>query len=86
RISKISKIDIQVFKSTTHAPHANANTTSSVTGRNSKLVTITPNASDGGLLCRWGSFGPQELDRFNKLLEKPVRLKPSWPNNEDMAT
>ncbi|MFQ6665887.1 hypothetical protein Gotur_032447 [Gossypium turneri] len=32
-----------------------------VTGRSSNLVTIAPNASDGGLLCRWGSFGPQEL-------------------------
>ncbi|KAH1082672.1 hypothetical protein J1N35_022433 [Gossypium stocksii] len=49
-------------------------------------MTIAPNASDGGLLLRWGSFGPQELARFKELLEKPVRLKPSWPDSEDMAT
>ncbi|KAK5832982.1 hypothetical protein PVK06_016791 [Gossypium arboreum] len=30
-----------------------------VTGQSSKPVTIEPNASDGGLLLRWGSFGPQ---------------------------
>ncbi|KAK5775319.1 hypothetical protein PVK06_043194 [Gossypium arboreum] len=29
-----------------------------VTGQSSKPVTIEPNASDGGLLLRWGSFGP----------------------------
>ncbi|MBA0700698.1 hypothetical protein Goari_020575 [Gossypium aridum] len=32
-----------------------------VTGRSSKPVTIVPNAFDRGLLCRWGSFGQQEL-------------------------
>ncbi|MFQ6627275.1 hypothetical protein Gotur_004930 [Gossypium turneri] len=57
-----------------------------VTGRSSKPVTIAPNASKGGLLLRWGSFGLRELARFKELLEKPVRLKPSWPDNEDMAT
>ncbi|KAH1130283.1 hypothetical protein J1N35_001661 [Gossypium stocksii] len=50
--------------------------------RSSKLMTITPNTSDGGLLCRWGSFG----QFFSKLFEKSVRLKPGWPDNEDMAT
>ncbi|KAG8474384.1 hypothetical protein CXB51_034110 [Gossypium anomalum] len=39
-----------------------------------------------GLLLRWGSFGPRELARFKELLEKPVRLKPGWPDSEDMAT
>ncbi|KAK5835089.1 hypothetical protein PVK06_010774 [Gossypium arboreum] len=57
-----------------------------VTGRSSKPMTIAPNVSNGGLLFRWGSFGPQELARFGKLLEKPVRLKPKWPNDEDMTT
>ncbi|MBA0646136.1 hypothetical protein Goklo_014125, partial [Gossypium klotzschianum] len=32
------------------------------------------------------SFGPQELARFGKLLEKLVRLKLDWIDNEDMAT
>ncbi|KAK5811618.1 hypothetical protein PVK06_026969 [Gossypium arboreum] len=32
-----------------------------VTGQSSKPVTIEPNASDGGLLLRRGSFGPREL-------------------------
>ncbi|MFQ6658224.1 hypothetical protein Gotur_027582, partial [Gossypium turneri] len=53
-----------------------------VTGRSSKPVTIAPNASNGGLLLRWGSFGPRKLARFKELLEKPVRLKPGWPDNE----
>ncbi|KAK8301352.1 hypothetical protein V6Z11_D04G014000 [Gossypium hirsutum] len=57
-----------------------------VTGRSSKPVTSVPNASNGGLLLRWGSFGPQELARFKKILEKPVRLKPGWPDSEKMAT
>ncbi|KAH1129733.1 hypothetical protein J1N35_001111 [Gossypium stocksii] len=57
-----------------------------VTGQSSKPVTITPNASDGGLLLRWGSFGLRELARFKELLEKPIRLKPSWPDDEYMAT
>ncbi|KAH1031636.1 hypothetical protein J1N35_043810 [Gossypium stocksii] len=56
-----------------------------IMGRSSKPVTIAPNASDGGLLCRWGSFDPQKLAQFGKLLEKPVRLKPGWPNNGDMT-
>ncbi|MFQ6630504.1 hypothetical protein Gotur_009118, partial [Gossypium turneri] len=47
-----------------------------VTGRSSKPVTIAPNASNGGLLLRWGSFGTQELARFKQLLDKSVRLKP----------
>ncbi|KAH1131590.1 hypothetical protein J1N35_002968 [Gossypium stocksii] len=47
-------------------------------GRSSKPMTIAPNASNGGLLCRWGPFGLQELAQFNKLLEKPVRLKPAF--------
>ncbi|KAH1056814.1 hypothetical protein J1N35_034879 [Gossypium stocksii] len=58
----------------------------SVTGQSSKPVTIAPNVSDGGLLLRWESFGPQELARFKELLEKPVRLKSGWPDSEDMAT
>ncbi|KAK5836735.1 hypothetical protein PVK06_012535 [Gossypium arboreum] len=58
----------------------------SVTGQNSKPVTIAPNASDGGLLFRWGSFGPRELAQFKELLEKLVKLKPDWPDSEDMAT
>ncbi|XP_016737757.1 uncharacterized protein [Gossypium hirsutum] len=41
----------------------------SVTGQSSKPVTITPNASNEGLLLRWGSFGPRELTRFKELLE-----------------
>ncbi|KAH1092289.1 hypothetical protein J1N35_019546 [Gossypium stocksii] len=57
-----------------------------VTGQSSKPVTIEPNASDGGLLLRWGSFGPRELAQFKELLEKPVKLKPGWPDSEDMAT
>ncbi|KAH1082061.1 hypothetical protein J1N35_021822 [Gossypium stocksii] len=57
-----------------------------VTGRSSKPLTIVPNASNRGLLFRWGSFGPQELTRFRKLLEKPVKLKPGWPDNKDMTT
>ncbi|MBA0763399.1 hypothetical protein Gotri_012843, partial [Gossypium trilobum] len=48
------------------------------TGHGSKPMTITPNASDGGLLYRWGSFRPQELAQFGKLLEKPVILKAGW--------
>ncbi|MFQ6651318.1 hypothetical protein Gotur_023663 [Gossypium turneri] len=55
-------------------------------GHSSKLVTIAPNASNGGPLLRWGSFGPPELARFKELLEKPIRLKPGWSDNEDMAT
>ncbi|KAL1074424.1 hypothetical protein V6Z11_D11G288400 [Gossypium hirsutum] len=47
-----------------------------VTGRSSKPVTIAPNASNGGLLLRWGSFGPRELARFSEQLEEPVKLKP----------
>ncbi|KAK5811831.1 hypothetical protein PVK06_027204 [Gossypium arboreum] len=35
---------------------------------------------------RWGSFSLRELARFKELLEKPVRLKPGWPDNEYMAT
>ncbi|MFQ6621478.1 hypothetical protein Gotur_002894 [Gossypium turneri] len=34
----------------------------------------------------FGTFRPRELARFKELLEKPVRLKPGWPDNEDMAT
>ncbi|MFQ6637493.1 hypothetical protein Gotur_012638 [Gossypium turneri] len=49
----------------------------SVMGRSSKPETIAPNASNGGLLLRWGSFGLRELARFKELLEKPVKLKPS---------
>ncbi|KAH1082720.1 hypothetical protein J1N35_022481 [Gossypium stocksii] len=57
-----------------------------VTGRSSKPVTIAPNASNRGLLFRLGSFGTQELARFKELLEKPIKLKPGWPDNEDMTT
>ncbi|MFQ6650208.1 hypothetical protein Gotur_022678, partial [Gossypium turneri] len=41
-----------------------------VTGRSPKPVTIAPNASNGGLLLRWGSFGPRELARFKELQDK----------------
>ncbi|KAK5832319.1 hypothetical protein PVK06_016120 [Gossypium arboreum] len=51
-----------------------------VTGQSSKPVTIEPNASDGGLLLRWGSFGPRELARFKELLEKLAELKSGWPD------
>ncbi|MFQ6647390.1 hypothetical protein Gotur_021248 [Gossypium turneri] len=57
-----------------------------VTGRSSKPVTIAPNISNEGLWLKWGSFGPRELAQFKELLEKPVRLKPSRPDNEDMTT
>ncbi|MBA0753953.1 hypothetical protein Gogos_020885 [Gossypium gossypioides] len=40
----------------------------------------------GGLSIRWEIFSPQELARFKELLEKPIKLKPGWPNNENMAT
>ncbi|KAH1083214.1 hypothetical protein J1N35_022975 [Gossypium stocksii] len=43
------------------------------------------NASHRGLPLTCESFGPQELARFKELLEKTVRLKLGWPNNEDMA-
>ncbi|KAK5824749.1 hypothetical protein PVK06_019533 [Gossypium arboreum] len=56
------------------------NAATSVTGQSSKPVTIEPNASDGGLLLRWGSFGPRKLARFKELLEKPARLTSGWPN------
>ncbi|KAK8320695.1 hypothetical protein V6Z12_A12G053400 [Gossypium hirsutum] len=46
-------------------------------------VTSAPNASNGGLLLRWGSFGLQELARFKELLDRPVTLKPDGPDNED---
>ncbi|MFQ6660681.1 hypothetical protein Gotur_029099, partial [Gossypium turneri] len=32
------------------------------------------------------SLYPRELARLKELLEKPVRLKPGWPDNEEMAT
>ncbi|MBA0860735.1 hypothetical protein Goshw_020629 [Gossypium schwendimanii] len=57
-----------------------------VKGQSSKPVTIAPNTSNGGLFIRWGSFGPEELARFKELLEKPIKLKSGWPDNEDMAT
>ncbi|MBA0673409.1 hypothetical protein Goklo_023957 [Gossypium klotzschianum] len=57
-----------------------------VTGNSSKPMTISPNAPNGGLFLRWGSFGPRELAQFKELLEKPVRLKLGWPDNKDMAT
>ncbi|KAK5817512.1 hypothetical protein PVK06_022436 [Gossypium arboreum] len=55
-------------------------------GQSLKPMTIAPNAFIGCLLFRWGSFDPQELARFSKLLDKLVRLKPGWPDNKDMAT
>ncbi|MBA0749332.1 hypothetical protein Gogos_003277 [Gossypium gossypioides] len=39
-----------------------------------------------GLSIRWGTFSPRELTQFKELLEKPIRLKPGWLDNEDMAT
>ncbi|KAH1066996.1 hypothetical protein J1N35_031983 [Gossypium stocksii] len=47
---------------------------------------MAQNAPHGGLSIRWGLFGPRELTQFKELLEKPVRLKPEWPNDKDMAT
>ncbi|KAH1046316.1 hypothetical protein J1N35_037100 [Gossypium stocksii] len=55
-------------------------------GQSSKPVTMAQDAPYGGLSIRWGSFSPHELARFKELLEKPIRLKPSWPDSEDMAT
>ncbi|KAG8498201.1 hypothetical protein CXB51_006628 [Gossypium anomalum] len=57
-----------------------------VTGQSSKPVTMAQDAPHGGRSIRWGSFSPRELARFQELLEKPVRLKPGWPNSKDMAT
>ncbi|MBA0746025.1 hypothetical protein Gogos_008573 [Gossypium gossypioides] len=73
-----------VFFQQDNATRSNVWVDVSVTGCSSKPVPIAPNASDGGLLCRWGLFGLQELAQFGNLLEKPVRLKPGWPDNEDM--
>ncbi|MBA0610132.1 hypothetical protein Godav_011017 [Gossypium davidsonii] len=58
----------------------------SVTGQSAKPVTMAQEVPHRGLSIRWGTFSPQELARFRKLLKKPVRLKPSWPDDEDMAT
>ncbi|MBA0752373.1 hypothetical protein Gogos_001214 [Gossypium gossypioides] len=51
-----------------------------------KPVTMAQNAPHRGRSIRWGIFSPRELARFQELLEKPVRLKPDWPDNEDMTT
>ncbi|MBA0756451.1 hypothetical protein Gogos_020374 [Gossypium gossypioides] len=58
----------------------------SVMGRSAKPVTMAQEAPHGGLSIRWGIFSPQELARFRELLEKPIRLKPGWPDDEDMTT
>ncbi|KAH1113491.1 hypothetical protein J1N35_006869 [Gossypium stocksii] len=58
----------------------------SVTGQSAKPMTIVPNVSHGGISFRWRSFGPQELTQFKELLKNPIRLKPRWPNDKDMAT
>ncbi|KAK5802900.1 hypothetical protein PVK06_030529 [Gossypium arboreum] len=60
-----------------------------VTGQSSKPVTIEPNASDGGLLLRWGSFGPRilirvkadlgEFGRANHLRQHGLRDERSSP-------
>ncbi|MBA0672771.1 hypothetical protein Goklo_029169 [Gossypium klotzschianum] len=55
-----------------------------VTGQNAKPVTKAHDAPHEGLSIRWGSFSPRELARFKELFEKPIRLKPGWPDNEDM--
>ncbi|KAH1113944.1 hypothetical protein J1N35_007322 [Gossypium stocksii] len=47
---------------------------------------MAQDAPHRGLSIRWGTFSPRELAQFKELLEKPVRLKPSWPDNEDIAT
>ena len=57
-----------------------------VTGQSAKPVTMPQEAPHGGLSIRWGTFSPQELAQFRVLLKKPVRLKPSWPDGEDMET
>lgn len=57
-----------------------------VTDQSAKPVTMPQEAPHGGLSIRWGTFSPQELARFKELLKKPIRLKPGWPNDEDMAT
>ncbi|MBA0664138.1 hypothetical protein Goklo_004187 [Gossypium klotzschianum] len=59
---------------------------SSVTGQSAKPVTMAQDVPHGGLSIRWGTFSPRELAQFKELLEKPVRLKLSWPGNEDMET
>ncbi|MBA0737957.1 hypothetical protein Gogos_011374, partial [Gossypium gossypioides] len=53
-----------------------------VTGQTTKPVTMAQDAPHGGLSIRWRTFNPRELARFKELLEKPVRLKPGWPDNE----
>ncbi|MFQ6624727.1 hypothetical protein Gotur_004151 [Gossypium turneri] len=49
-------------------------------------MTMAQDATHGSLSIRWVTFSPRELTRFKELLEKPVRLKPGWPDNEDMTT
>ncbi|MBA0680104.1 hypothetical protein Goari_011826 [Gossypium aridum] len=85
-INLAGKVNLPYMVESDRAPNGRRRAGSCVTGHNSKPMTIAPNASNGGLMCRWGSFGPQKLARFGKLLEKPVRLKIGWPDNEDMAT
>ncbi|MBA0733907.1 hypothetical protein Gogos_017870 [Gossypium gossypioides] len=58
----------------------------SVTGQSAKPLTMAQKVPHGGLSIRWGTFSLRELARFKELLEKPVILKPGWPDNEDMAT
>ncbi|KAL1067695.1 hypothetical protein V6Z11_D12G147400 [Gossypium hirsutum] len=56
------------------------------TDQSAKPVTFTQDAPHGGLSIRWGTFSLRELAQFKDLLEKPIRLKPIWLDNDDMAT
>ncbi|KAH1055722.1 hypothetical protein J1N35_033787 [Gossypium stocksii] len=56
------------------------------TSQSAKPVTMAQDAPHRGLSIRWGSFSLRELARSKELLEKPFRLKPGWPDSEDMAT
>ncbi len=57
-----------------------------VTGQSVKPVTMAQDAPHGCISIRCGSFSPRERAQFQELLEKSVRLKSGWPDNEDMAT
>ncbi|KAH1122190.1 hypothetical protein J1N35_005350 [Gossypium stocksii] len=57
-----------------------------VIGHSSKHVNITKSAFQGGLSVKWGIFGPRELARFKKLMEKPVRLKLRLSNDANMES
>ncbi|KAH1083609.1 hypothetical protein J1N35_023370 [Gossypium stocksii] len=66
-----------------HADHVKP---TSVTGQSAKPVTMAQDMPDRGLSIRCGSFSSRELARFKELLEKLIRLKPGWLDNEDIET